>query len=102
VPILGRRDFGKKMMGALRRSPVGLDDLAELGFEPAPPVVGSRFELIVRADGALPSAQCDGEELPAGERYRIDVAARALRLIVPRDEVEAAGTDVSGATWRRM
>ncbi len=101
VPILGRRDFGKKMMGTLRRSPVGLDDLAELGFEAAAPVHGARFELIVRGD-TLPSAQCDGEELPAGDRYRIDVAKRALRLIVPREEVEAAGTDVSGAAWQKV
>ena len=90
VPILGRRDLGKKMMGTLRRSPVGLDDLEQLGFEHAPAIRGAHFELIVHAD-TLPSAQCDGEELPAGERYRIDVVPRALRLIVPRDEVEAAG-----------
>ena len=36
----------------------------------------------------LPAAQCDGEELPAGERYRIEAVPRALRLIVPRDHVE--------------
>ena len=101
VPILGRRDFGKKMMGTLRRSPVGLDDLEQIGFEHAAPIAGSRFELIVHGE-PLPAAQCDGEELPVGDRYRIDVVKRALRLIVPRDEVEAAGTDVSGAAWQRQ
>jgi diacylglycerol kinase family enzyme len=102
VPILGRRDFGKKMMGTLRRSPVGLEDLEQLGFERAAPVAGTNFELVVRNASTLPAAQCDGEELPAGDRYRIGVARRALRLIVPRDEVEAVGTDVSGAAWQRV
>ena len=32
----------------------------------------------------------DGEELPAGDRYRIDVAPRVFRLIVPREHVESA------------
>ena len=87
VPIAGRRDFGTKLLGSLRRSPVGVDDLAALGFVHAPPVSGARFELTVRA-ASLPAAQCDGEELPAGERYRIEAVPRALRLIVPHDHVE--------------
>jgi len=87
VPVAGRRDFGTKLLGSLRRSPVGVDDLASLGFVHAPPVSGTRFDLTVRASH-LPAAQCDGEELPAGERYRIEVARRALRLIVPRDHVD--------------
>ena len=74
-------------MRSLRRSPVGVDDLAALGFNHAPAVSGARFELTVRG-APLPAAQCDGEELPAGERYRIEVVPRALRLIVPRDHVE--------------
>jgi diacylglycerol kinase family enzyme len=87
VPITGRRDLGTKLIGSLRRSPVGVDDLALLGFVHAPPISGARFELTVRGN-TLPAAQCDGEELPAGDRYRIDVVARALRLIVPRDHVD--------------
>lgn len=83
VPVAGRRDFGTKLLGTLRRSPVGIDDLKLLGFAHAEPISGARFELVVR-DAPLPAAQCDGEELPAGERYRIDVVPRALRLIVPR------------------
>ena len=88
VPITGRRDFGTKLIGTLRRSPVGLDDLSELGLEHAAPISGARFELVVR--GGLPEAQCDGEELPAGDRYRVDVVRRALRLIVPRDHIDSA------------
>jgi diacylglycerol kinase family enzyme len=87
VPVTGRRDFGTKLLGSLRRSPVGIDDLSLLGFTHAPPVSGTRFDLTVRG-APLPAAQCDGEELPAGERYRIDAVPRALRLIVPRDHVE--------------
>jgi diacylglycerol kinase family enzyme len=86
VPITGRRDFGTKLIGTLRRSPVGLDDLSELGLEHAPPITGSRFELVV--SGGMPSAQCDGEEIPPGDRYRVSAVPRALRLIVPREEVE--------------
>ena len=43
----------------------------------------------MRADGGtLPAAQIDGEEMPAGDRYHIDVVPRALRLIVPREHVD--------------
>ena len=45
---------------------------------------------------ALPAAQIDGEEIPAGERYLIEVATRALRLIVPREHVDPSFTDRSG------
>ena len=87
VPVTGRRDFGTKLIGTLRHSPVGVDDLQLLGFAHAPAISGARFELTVRS-ATLPAAQCDGEELPAGERYRIEAVPRALRLIVPRDHVE--------------
>ncbi len=96
VPITGRRDFGAKMLGAMRRIPVGVDDLARLGFEHKPAIAGARFELEVRGS-PLPSAQIDGEELPAGDRYRIEVIPRALRLIVPREHVDPANVDASGA-----
>jgi hypothetical protein len=39
---------------------------------------------------SLSVAQCDGEELSVGERYRIDVVPRVLRLIVLCDHVESA------------
>jgi len=98
VPIAGRRDFGTKLLGSLRRSPVGVDDLKLLGFEHAEPIAGSRFELGVRTPGGtLPAAQCDGEELPAGDRYRIEVVQRALRLVVPRNHVDPSHTDRSGS-----
>lgn len=87
VPVTGRRDFGTKLLGSLRRSPVGVDDLSLLGFSHAAAISGTHFDLTVQGP-SLPAAQCDGEELPAGDRYRIDAVPRALRLIVPRDHVE--------------
>jgi diacylglycerol kinase family enzyme len=100
VPISGRRDLTTKLLGNLRHSPIGVDDLAMLGIEQAAPVAGSKFELTIRSDGALPAAQIDGEEIPAGDRYVVDVIRRALRLIVPRDHVDPSLTDRSGATSR--
>jgi diacylglycerol kinase family enzyme len=89
VPVAGRRDLGTKLLGSLRHSPVGIEDLQSLGFSHAAGVSGARFDLRIHGQ-PLPAAQCDGEELPAGERYRIEVVPRALRLIVPRDHIEAA------------
>ncbi|MGE3455066.1 MAG: diacylglycerol kinase family protein [Kofleriaceae bacterium] len=87
VPIAGRRDFGVKLLGSLRHSPIGVEELGLLGYEHAPAVAGSEFVLRVRGP-TLPAVQADGEELPAGDCYRIDVVARALRLIVPREHVD--------------
>ncbi len=93
VPLAGRRDLMAKLVSTFRHSPLTPEDLKSVGINLAEPVVGSRFELTVRSDGALPAAQADGEELPAGERYRVEVQPRALRLIVPRDQVESAAVD---------
>src|SRR5262249_55207662 len=41
VPVAGRRDLGTKLIGSLRRSPVGVDDLQSLGFSHAPAISGS-------------------------------------------------------------
>lgn len=95
VPVAGRRDFGAKMLGTLRASPVGLDDLAQVGVEAVPSVAGSEFQLDIRDTDKLPAAQIDGEEIPAGDRYRVVVLARALRLIVPRDHIDPSNTDRS-------
>ncbi|MEZ4361028.1 MAG: diacylglycerol kinase family protein [Kofleriaceae bacterium] len=93
VPMAGRRDLTAKLVSTFRHSPLTVEDLRSLGISVADPVAGSRFELTVRSDGPLPAAQADGEELPAGERYRVVVRPRALRLIVPRDHVESAAVD---------
>ena len=98
VPITGRRDFTAKLLGAMRHVPLGMDDLERLGIEHAPAIAGSALELSVRAEGGvLPAAQIDGEEIPAGDRYLIQVAPRALRLVVPREHVDPSHVDRSGA-----
>ncbi len=82
-----------KLLGTLDKSPLGLDDLDAIGIQHAPPLRGAKLELAVHAEGGvLPATQIDGEELPAGDRYTIEVAPRALRLIVPREQV-ASGAD---------
>ena len=98
VPVIGRRDLVGKLLGTMRHVPVGMDDLERLGIEHAPAIAGSKIELTVRSEGGiLPAAQIDGEEIPAGDRYVIDVIARALRLIVPRDQVDPLVPERSGA-----
>ena len=97
VPVIGRRDFMGKLLGAMRHVPVGMDDLEKLGIEHAPAIPGTHMELTVRAEGGvIPAAQVDGEEIPAGDRYVVDVVPRALRLIVPREHIDTLGADHSG------
>jgi diacylglycerol kinase family enzyme len=59
--------------------------LEELGLEHSKTLRGSSFDLeIFDPEGGAPlAAQVDGEEWPANPKVRIDVAPRALRLIVP-------------------
>jgi diacylglycerol kinase family enzyme len=98
VPVTGRRDFTAKLLGTMRHVPLALDDLQLLGIEHAPPIAGTKLELAIRSEGGiLPAAQIDGEEIPAGDRYTIEVIARALRLVVPREHVDPSQTDRSGA-----
>ncbi|HEY5949655.1 MAG TPA: diacylglycerol kinase family protein [Kofleriaceae bacterium] len=98
VPVIGRRDLLSKLLGTMRHVPVGMDDLEKLGIEHAPAIPGKHLELTIRAEGGvIPAAQVDGEEIPAGDRYVIDVAARALRLIVPREHVDPLAAEHSGA-----
>ena len=79
VPVTGRRDFGTKIIGGLRRSPVGVDDLSSLGFvhEPA---IGSKFALRCAPPGNLPRRSVKGG-VPAVIRYYIE-SSRAPALIV--------------------
>jgi len=99
VPVTGRRDFLTKLAGTMRNMPLGLDDLKKLGIEHAPAIPGSNLEITVRTEGGvIPAAQVDGEEIPGGDRYVINVVARALRLVVPREHVDPSQTDRSGRT----
>lgn len=101
VPVAGRRDLTAKLIASLRHSPIGNAELEMLGIRSAPAIAGTRMELTVRSEsGALPAAQIDGEEIPAGDRYVVEVATRALRLIVPREHLDPSFTDHSGAVRR--
>ncbi|HEU5057277.1 MAG TPA: diacylglycerol kinase family protein [Kofleriaceae bacterium] len=85
VPIVGLGDFTSKAVSALRGSPIGEYELAQLGIKPTRPVPGREFTLTAFQPGVLEplAAQVDGEELPAGERFRIVTLPRLLRMIVP-------------------
>ncbi len=87
IPIAGRRDFSSKMLATLRHSPINEDDLRKIGIQHSEPVQGTQFVLTVLQPGATkpPAAQIDGEEFPGGEKFRIDVLQRMLRVIVPRE-----------------
>ena len=96
VPICGLGELTSRAISTLRRSPIGEYELSRLGIEPARPVPGRDFILTVMQPGAHaePAAQIDGEEFPAGDRFRIQVLPRVLRLVVPRAPAPAAA-DVS-------
>jgi diacylglycerol kinase family enzyme len=85
VPIAGRRDFTSKLLATLRHSPIDEDDLRKLGIEHSRPVRASSMVLTVIHPGAEepPAAQIDGEEFPAGDKFRVDVLPRLLRVLVP-------------------
>lgn len=101
IPVAGRRDLTAKLISSLRHSPIGAAELEMLGIQNAPAIAGTRMELTVRTEGGtLPAAQIDGEEISAGDRYVVEVATRALRLIVPREHLDPSHTDHSGAVHR--
>jgi diacylglycerol kinase family enzyme len=85
IPVRGRIDFGTKLFANLRHLPLE-ELLGMIGIEHSDPIPGARMALTVVSPGAdrFPSAQIDGEELLGGERFRIDVLPRCLRLIVKR------------------
>ncbi len=85
VPIVGLGDFTAKAVSGLRGSPIGEYELAQLGIKPTRPIPGREFTLTAFQPGVLepPAAQVDGEELPAGDRFRIVTLPRLLRVVVP-------------------
>jgi hypothetical protein len=75
-----------KALVDLEGFPFDQEMLEEIGLEHSKTLRGSTMEpeLFDPEGGAPLAAQLDGEEWPAHPRVRIDVAARALRLLVPR------------------
>ena len=86
IPVLGRRDFSSKLFAGFRHSPLNLDDLRKLGFDLGETIRGSSFQLTIPGEPKdRPDAQIDGEEMVSGDRYRIEVEQRHLRLLMPTD-----------------
>ncbi len=86
VPVVGLGDLTTQMVSRLRvGSPIGEYELAQLGIQPTRPVPGRTFILTAFQPGVLepPAAQVDGEEIPAGDRFRIVTLPRLLRMVVP-------------------
>jgi len=86
VPIVGVGGLTTQMVSRLRiGSPIGEYELAQLGIQATRPVPGRTFTLTAFQPGVLepPAAQVDGEEIPAGDRFRIVTLPRLLRMVVP-------------------
>ena len=85
VPFRGKRDWTSKAIVDLDGNPLTEEVLNLVGIEHSRPFRAKRLEMTLfpPAGGAALAAQIDGEEFLAGEAVEIDVAARAIRLIVP-------------------
>ena len=85
VPFVGKRDWASKALIDLAAVPLDEKMLEEIGLEHSKTLRGSSMELeIFDPEGGAPlAAQLDGEEWPANPKVRIDVAPRAIRLLVP-------------------
>jgi len=93
VPFRGKRDWASKAILDLAGNPIAEsplhDALGEMGMEHSRPLRAScmEIELFAPADVGLSevglAAQIDGEEWRPYDKVRIDVEARALRLLVP-------------------
>jgi diacylglycerol kinase family enzyme len=86
VPVIGLGDLTTQMLSRLRvGSPIGDYELAQLGIQLTRPVPGREFTLTAFRPGVLepPPAQVDGEEIPAGDRFRIVTLPRLLKIVVP-------------------
>ena len=86
VPFVGKRDWASKAIYDLKAIPLDQDTLADLGLEHSSTLRASSLDLEITAPpgGAPLAAQVDGEEWPANPRVRIDVAPRAIRLVIPK------------------
>lgn len=87
VPFVGKRDWASKAIYDLKAIPLDQETLADLGLEHSQTLHARSIDLEIQAPagGAPLAAQVDGEEWVANPRVRIDVAARGLRLIIPRE-----------------
>lgn len=85
VPFRGKRDWTSKAIVDLDGNPLDERALNAVGVEHSKPLSARTIEMVF---GTYPGgggfhAQIDGEEFVASERVVIEVAEKALRLIVP-------------------
>ena len=85
VPFVGKMDWASKALIDLAAVPLDTGMLEEIGLEHSKTLRASSMvlELFDPAGGAPLATQLDGEEWPAHPKVFIDVAPRALRLLVP-------------------
>lgn len=85
VPFRGKRDWTSKAIVDHQGNPVTEEMLNQIGIEHSHARRASVMDLVIEPpeDGAPLAAQIDGEEWPAHTTVRLDVDARALRLVVP-------------------
>jgi diacylglycerol kinase family enzyme len=85
VPFHGKNEWMSKAIVDIDGNPVTEEMLNEIGVSHSRPIRARVIELSLTApEGGAPlAAQLDGEEWPAQARVRIEVLARAVRLIVP-------------------
>jgi len=92
VPFRGKRDWTSKVLVDLEGNPLTEERLNALGVRHSKPFRFKRLDLAfdMPRRGAPLAAQMDGEELVAGPRATVEVLARVLRLIVPREHASTA------------
>jgi diacylglycerol kinase family enzyme len=85
VPFVGKNDWISKAIRDLEFVPLNEGLLEDLGLEHSKTLRASTMDLQIFAPvgGAPLATQLDGEEWPASHQVRIEVATRAIRLIVP-------------------
>jgi len=84
VPFRGKADWTSKAIVDLDGNPLGEQELNKVGIEHSKPLRASRFDIALVPEGGVPlAAQIDGEEFPATPQVRVEVVARAIRLLVP-------------------
>ncbi|HEY2746660.1 MAG TPA: diacylglycerol kinase family protein [Polyangia bacterium] len=83
VPFVGKRDWISKAIVHLDGSGAAADALAAVGVRHSDNLSAATIELAFDEQPGQPlAAQIDGEEFPATPQVRIEVAARALRVVV--------------------
>jgi diacylglycerol kinase family enzyme len=84
VPFVGKRDWISKALVHLDSSGATAEAMEAVGVRHSENLSAARIELEFDEQPGQPlAAQIDGEEFPATPQVSIEVAARALRIVVP-------------------